>query len=157
MPPPLPQHVPPAIRALVERSLAKDPARRFPSAMAMSAAARQSILGLGPEEASDLQPSHQAGERTGDRLAGGAAGADGLAGADGRGGSPAAGAGIRERPADWQESASAQTGWQGSLAVQTSGWQGSGTSGTTPVPSRGSGRRARLQWAGSPRREEAAE
>ena len=45
-PPPLPPHVPPAIRALVERALSKDPARRFPGAAAMSGAARQAALGL---------------------------------------------------------------------------------------------------------------
>ncbi|MFJ2031431.1 serine/threonine protein kinase [Streptosporangium sp. NPDC087985] len=47
-PPPLPPHIPPAIRALVERALSKDPARRFPSAAAMSTAARQAAQ-LGPE------------------------------------------------------------------------------------------------------------
>ncbi|MEV8635944.1 protein kinase [Streptosporangium sp. NPDC051023] len=44
-PPPLPPHVPPAVRALVERALSKDPARRFPSGAAMSIAARQAALG----------------------------------------------------------------------------------------------------------------
>ncbi|MGW0593301.1 serine/threonine protein kinase [Streptosporangium sp. NPDC002607] len=53
-PPPLPPDVPPAIRALVERSLAKDPARRFPSAAAMSAAARQAAFGA--EGATALSP-----------------------------------------------------------------------------------------------------
>ncbi|MFI6507541.1 serine/threonine protein kinase [Streptosporangium sp. NPDC050855] len=43
-PPPLPPFVPPAVRALVERSLAKDPARRFPSAAAMSSAAGQAAF-----------------------------------------------------------------------------------------------------------------
>ncbi|MEV7009769.1 protein kinase [Streptosporangium sp. NPDC051022] len=45
-PPPLPPHIPPAVRALVERALSKDPARRFPSAAAMSTAARQAALGV---------------------------------------------------------------------------------------------------------------
>ncbi|MER7131580.1 serine/threonine-protein kinase [Streptosporangium saharense] len=40
-PPPLPPHIPPGVRALVERALSKDPARRFPSGAAMGAAARQ--------------------------------------------------------------------------------------------------------------------
>ncbi|WP_285785704.1 serine/threonine-protein kinase [Microbispora sp. NBRC 16548] len=43
-PPPLPPDVPPAIRAIVERAMSKDPARRWPSAAAMSQAARQSVL-----------------------------------------------------------------------------------------------------------------
>lgn len=43
-PPPLPLEIPAPVRALVERALSKDPARRFPSAAAMSAAARQAVL-----------------------------------------------------------------------------------------------------------------
>lgn len=43
-PPPLPPDVPPAVRAIVERAMSKDPARRWPSAAAMSQAARQSVL-----------------------------------------------------------------------------------------------------------------
>ncbi|SNT63593.1 serine/threonine protein kinase [Streptosporangium subroseum] len=147
MPPPLPQHVPPAIRALVERSLAKDPARRFPSAMAMSTAARQSILGVSPEEVSELQPSHQSGSvrETGwQSVQTGWQGQTVAAGAPGRQEQGSAGA-----QTGWQEPASAQTGWQGSLAAQqTSGWQGAGTS-TSPSPgpavesvSNGQGRRA---------------
>ncbi|MEU7002112.1 protein kinase [Nonomuraea sp. NPDC046570] len=42
-PPPLPVEIPPAVRALVERALSKDPARRFPSAAAMAAEARRSV------------------------------------------------------------------------------------------------------------------
>ncbi|MBP2703422.1 protein kinase [Microbispora sp. RL4-1S] len=42
-PPPLPPDVPPAVRAIVERAMSKDPARRWPSAAAMSQAARQSV------------------------------------------------------------------------------------------------------------------
>jgi eukaryotic-like serine/threonine-protein kinase len=40
-PPPLPAHVPPAVRLLIERALAKDPADRWPSAAAFEQAARQ--------------------------------------------------------------------------------------------------------------------
>ncbi|MFE3455109.1 protein kinase [Nonomuraea sp. NPDC059194] len=40
-PPPLPAEIPPAVRAVVERALSKDPARRHASAAAMAAAARQ--------------------------------------------------------------------------------------------------------------------
>jgi serine/threonine-protein kinase len=44
-PPPLPADVPPAVRHLVERALAKDPARRWRSATEMSAAARHTMRG----------------------------------------------------------------------------------------------------------------
>ncbi|MDP9849190.1 serine/threonine-protein kinase [Streptosporangium lutulentum] len=123
MPPPLPQHIPPAIRALVEQSLAKDPARRFPSAMAMSNAARQSILGLGPESVSDLQPSHQAESA---RETGWQAAQPAQQGWQGQ--TAAVGA-----QADWQGQAAegAQTGWQGSVAAPTGSWQGAQT-GTMP-------------------------
>ncbi|WP_405086875.1 serine/threonine protein kinase [Microbispora sp. NBC_01389] len=43
-PPPLPPDVPPAVRAVVERAMFKDPARRWPSASTMSQAARQAVL-----------------------------------------------------------------------------------------------------------------
>ncbi|RCG18323.1 serine/threonine protein kinase [Sphaerisporangium album] len=43
-PPPLPPDVPPAVRHVVERALAKDPARRWHSAAEMSMAARQAML-----------------------------------------------------------------------------------------------------------------
>ncbi|GII89512.1 hypothetical protein Ssi03_75020 [Sphaerisporangium siamense] len=43
-PPPLPSDVPPAVRHVVERALAKDPARRWHSAAEMSMAARQAML-----------------------------------------------------------------------------------------------------------------
>ncbi|MEO3870314.1 protein kinase [Nonomuraea sp. B12E4] len=39
-PPPLPAEIPPAVRTLVEIALSKDPARRYPTAKAMSEAAR---------------------------------------------------------------------------------------------------------------------
>ncbi|MEV0144070.1 MULTISPECIES: serine/threonine-protein kinase [unclassified Nonomuraea] len=47
-PPQLPADIPPAVRALVERALSKDPARRFPSAKAMSETARQIAAGQTP-------------------------------------------------------------------------------------------------------------
>ena len=40
-PPPLPSHIPPSVRLLVERSLAKDPADRFPDGGAFAAAIRR--------------------------------------------------------------------------------------------------------------------
>ncbi|MCW2532330.1 MAG: pknA [Blastococcus sp.] len=49
-PPPLPSHVPPAVRLLVERALAKDPADRFPDGGAFAEAIRRVAAGgtLGP-------------------------------------------------------------------------------------------------------------
>ncbi|NUW45080.1 serine/threonine protein kinase [Nonomuraea rhodomycinica] len=47
-PPPLPADIPPAVRALVECALSKDPARRFPTAKAMSETARQIANGQTP-------------------------------------------------------------------------------------------------------------
>jgi serine/threonine-protein kinase len=43
-PPPLPAHLPPAVRHVVERALAKDPGSRWPSAAALSVAARQAAM-----------------------------------------------------------------------------------------------------------------
>ncbi|GLW33981.1 serine/threonine-protein kinase [Actinoplanes regularis] len=45
-PRPLPGDIPPAVRAIVERALAKDPAARWPSAAAMAAVARQAAASL---------------------------------------------------------------------------------------------------------------
>ncbi|MGI5154778.1 protein kinase domain-containing protein [Microbispora sp. CA-102843] len=56
-PPPLPPDVPPAVRAIVERAMSKDPARRWPSATAMSQAARQSVLPPG-SVAPDAAPAY---------------------------------------------------------------------------------------------------
>ncbi|MFG2076055.1 serine/threonine-protein kinase [Nonomuraea maritima] len=47
-PPPLPQEIPQAVRALVDIALSKDPARRFQSARAMSEAARAIASGQVP-------------------------------------------------------------------------------------------------------------
>ncbi|MFC5832933.1 serine/threonine-protein kinase [Nonomuraea insulae] len=47
-PPPLPQDIPPPVRQLVEIALSKDPARRYPSAKAMSEAARAIASGQTP-------------------------------------------------------------------------------------------------------------
>ncbi|GGL52382.1 serine/threonine-protein kinase [Planomonospora parontospora] len=95
-PPPLPERIPPAIRALVERALSKDPARRFPSAAAMSTAARQSMAG--PETgATALPPVQQT-----------AAGA--VHGPSGQG------------PAPRQDGPYPETGWS-AAAQPTAGWQ----------------------------------
>jgi eukaryotic-like serine/threonine-protein kinase len=45
-PPPLPGDIPPAVRRIVERALAKDPAARWPSAAALATVARQASSGL---------------------------------------------------------------------------------------------------------------
>jgi eukaryotic-like serine/threonine-protein kinase len=56
IPPPLPPDVPPAVRALVERCLAKAPGARFPSAAALASAARAAGAGTGLA----TQPLHHA-------------------------------------------------------------------------------------------------
>jgi eukaryotic-like serine/threonine-protein kinase len=45
--PPLPADIPPAVREIVMRTLAKDPANRWPSASALAAVARQAAATLG--------------------------------------------------------------------------------------------------------------
>ncbi len=45
-PPPLPGDIPPAVRAIVERAMAKDPAARFPTAAALGQVARRAAAGL---------------------------------------------------------------------------------------------------------------
>jgi serine/threonine-protein kinase len=45
-PPPLPEHVHPRVRHLVERAMAKDPADRYPTAAAFAAAVRQAAFAL---------------------------------------------------------------------------------------------------------------
>jgi hypothetical protein len=51
-PPPLPANVPPAVRLLIERALAKDPADRFPDGAAFAAAIRSVASGNGVSPAS---------------------------------------------------------------------------------------------------------
>ncbi|WP_433244735.1 protein kinase domain-containing protein [Streptosporangium sp. CA-135522] len=122
-PPPLPPHIPPAVRALVERALSKDPARRFPSAAAMSAAARQAVH-LGPETGATAMPpvaSHT---------------------------SPAGAV----PQTGWQSAEPPQTGWQGATAPEA-GWQGAPptTGPATEAVARERGRRA-AKSAKKPRR-----
>jgi eukaryotic-like serine/threonine-protein kinase len=45
-PPPLPADIPPPVRAIVERAMAKDPAARFPTAAALGQVARRAAAGL---------------------------------------------------------------------------------------------------------------
>jgi len=51
-PPPLPADVPPAVRSIVERAMAKDPAARWPSAAIFGAAARQAAAVLSTDPGS---------------------------------------------------------------------------------------------------------
>ncbi|MEV0390068.1 serine/threonine-protein kinase [Nonomuraea sp. NPDC050643] len=55
-PPPLPHEIPPAVRTLVEIALSKDPARRYPSARAMSEAARAIANGQVPAAVPEPPP-----------------------------------------------------------------------------------------------------
>ncbi|WBB68982.1 serine/threonine-protein kinase [Micromonospora sp. WMMD812] len=87
-PPELPHDIPEAVRALVSRALAKDPAERFSSGAAMAEAARTAVTGgapptamvpatplrgAGPDTQTDLRPdavlaaSQQSGRRRGRR------------------------------------------------------------------------------------------
>ncbi|GAA5176884.1 hypothetical protein GCM10023322_00140 [Rugosimonospora acidiphila] len=45
-PPPLPPDIPPAVRSIVERAMAKDPSARYPSAAALGQVARRAAAGL---------------------------------------------------------------------------------------------------------------
>ncbi|MER6576990.1 protein kinase [Nonomuraea sp. NPDC001023] len=55
-PPPLPADIPPQIRTLVEVALSKDPARRFPTAKAMSEAARAAGQGQPITPVAEIAP-----------------------------------------------------------------------------------------------------
>jgi serine/threonine-protein kinase len=115
-PPPLPERIPPAIRALVERALSKDPARRFPSAAAMSTAARQAMAG--PETgATALPPVQQT-----------TAGA--VQGLTGQGAAPR------------QDGPYPETGWS-AAAQPTAGWQASSPAPPGTPTELSSGRRGR--------------
>ncbi len=57
-PPPLPPHVPPGVRSVVERAMAKDPAQRWPSGAALAAAARTALTP--PPHHTETPPPHRA-------------------------------------------------------------------------------------------------
>jgi len=85
-PPPLPSHVPPAVRLLIERALAKDPADRFPDGGAFAEAIRRvasggSLAPVVPVVGPATTPTQVVGGATGAAaaLAGGAAAAAALA------------------------------------------------------------------------------
>jgi serine/threonine-protein kinase len=65
-PRPLPADIPPPVRAIVERALAKDPAARWPSASAMGAVARQAASALATTSQQPVgQPVRAAGGQVG--------------------------------------------------------------------------------------------
>jgi eukaryotic-like serine/threonine-protein kinase len=57
---PLPGDIPPAVRRIVEQSMAKDPAARFPSAAMLAAVARQAAATLGSPPPARPAPGHPA-------------------------------------------------------------------------------------------------
>ncbi|MBB5871068.1 serine/threonine-protein kinase [Allocatelliglobosispora scoriae] len=56
-PPALPGDVPPAVRAIVERAMAKDPAARWPTAAILAATARQAATALGGQQSGRAAPT----------------------------------------------------------------------------------------------------
>jgi serine/threonine-protein kinase len=75
-PPPLPGHVPPAVRLLVERALAKDPADRFPDGGAFAEAIRRVAAG-GPLAAATPAPATRPTQVVGGLVGGSGGLADG--------------------------------------------------------------------------------
>ncbi|MEU6202120.1 protein kinase [Micromonospora musae] len=85
-PPELPHDIPEAVRALVSRALAKDPAERFSSGVAMAEAARTAVTGdAGPTAMVSVTPLRGAGPDTQPELTTGAP----VAGGPARRGRPA--------------------------------------------------------------------
>ncbi len=56
-PPPLPADIPPAVRGIVERAIAKDPAARFPNASAFGQVARRAAAALSSGTSTSIGPS----------------------------------------------------------------------------------------------------
>ncbi len=162
-PPPLPPDIPPAVRALVERSLAKDPARRFPSAAAMSAAARQAAFGTGggdtlssaqqaaPPETGWQAQAPQAGPQgqTGWQSQAPQAGSQGQTGWQGQGSAtPQTGwQGAQAPGGGWQDAQAPTGNWQGSQAP-TGSWQGGSQHFTAPTAGAGAAVEAGAQGRG---------
>ncbi|WP_436764202.1 protein kinase domain-containing protein [Streptosporangium sp. V21-05] len=155
-PPPLPPDIPPAVRALVERSLAKDPARRFPSAAAMSSAARQAAFGAGGDDtlSSAQQAALSAPPETGWQTQAPQGGPQGQTGWQGQGSatSQTGWQGAQAPTGSWQDAQAPTGNWQGSQAP-TSGWQGGSQHSTGPAAGAGAGAQGRGRRAAQkPRR-----
>ncbi|WP_319460640.1 serine/threonine-protein kinase [Micromonospora sp. RTP1Z1] len=60
-PRPLPNDIPPQVKAIVERALAKDPAARWPSAAALAGVARQAKLALSQQARTGAHPQPTSG------------------------------------------------------------------------------------------------
>ncbi|MFF3445093.1 protein kinase [Streptosporangium sp. NPDC002721] len=154
-PPPLPPDVPPAVRALVERSLAKDPARRFPSAAAMSSAAKQAAFGTGGDDT--LSSAQRAAPpETGWQAQAPQGGPQGQAGWQGQGAAvPQTGwQGAQAPTGNWQGAQAPTGNWQGAQQQPTGSWQGSQHS-TAPTMGAGAveaGAQGRRRAAQKPRR-----
>jgi serine/threonine-protein kinase len=56
-PPPLPPDIPPSVRTVVDRAMAKDPAARFPTAAALGQVARRSANGLSSGGTTRVSPA----------------------------------------------------------------------------------------------------
>src|SRR5256885_2444906 len=56
-PPPWPGDIPPAVRGIVERAMAKDPAARFPNAAAFGQVARRAAAGLASGTSTSIGPA----------------------------------------------------------------------------------------------------
>ncbi|MEU8378511.1 serine/threonine protein kinase [Streptosporangium sp. NPDC048865] len=153
-PPPLPPDIPPAVRALVERSLAKDPARRFPSAAAMSSAAKQAAFGAAGGDT--LSAAQQAAPpETGWQAQAPQGGPQGQTGWQGQGSVPQTGWQSAQEPTgSWQNTQAPTGNWQGSQAP-TGSWQGGSQHFTAPTagsPAVEAGAQGRRRAAQKPRR-----
>ncbi|MEU4539058.1 serine/threonine protein kinase [Streptosporangium sp. NPDC023825] len=149
-PPPLPPDVPPAVRALVERSLAKDPARRFPSAAAMSAAARQAAFGA--EGGDTLSASAQQAEPPGTGWQAqlpqpGPQGQTGWQQGQGSATPQTGWQGAQAPTGSWQDAQAPTGNWQGSQAP-TGNWQGGSQHSTAPTAGAGAAAEAGAQGRG---------
>src|SRR5256885_11293407 len=96
-PPPLPGDIPPAVRQIVERSMAKDPAARWPSAAALAQVARRASAQLaapgGPTPPGGPAPT--SGAPTSGAPTSGAPGATGVGAVTGLGAAGFGAAGVR--------------------------------------------------------------
>ncbi|MET0416231.1 MAG: protein kinase [Actinoplanes sp.] len=152
--PTLPPDVPPAVAAVVLRALAKEPARRFPSAAAMAQAAQAAVRGgtsAFPPHSTAFGASAQPG--TGGGAALGQSGARAAYGPGNTGGRPAYGAGnTGARPAYGSGGAGAGPAFgPGNTGARPA--YGSGNTGGRPAYGQSNtGARAAFGQAGTPAR-----